>query len=113
MANRLDTSQTFTFSAGEFISSVVKLGEKGVLEGIEMPASWTTSNVTFLASRSSDGTYHDIYDADGNLVTCVVQPNSYVVLNAVVTRGVQFLKMKSISNQAGAREVVAAITTST
>jgi hypothetical protein len=39
---------------------------------LEMPAAWTTANLTFKAARATGGTFYDLYDDAGNEVTVTV-----------------------------------------
>ena len=44
--------RTFTIPAGSSLSEVQKLNDSEIVMAVEMPASWTTANVTFLAGTT-------------------------------------------------------------
>lgn len=94
MTNKLDITQAATFEDGQFVSSVLILGDSGTLEGLETPVPFRTTDITFHASIDNT-TFKIVQDANGAVVTlCDVTPNCYRPLNSTVTKGIKFLKLE-------------------
>jgi hypothetical protein len=102
---RLDITQTATILEGQSESTAINSGMSGILEGMTMPSTWTTGNITFKVSLEEDGDYLDMYDADGNPVIVYPQANTFITLNGLVTRGMRYVKLISTSNQGSDREI--------
>lgn len=102
---RLDISQTAQFGAGTNKSTIVDLGQSGILEAIHMPDAWTDSNLTLRVSLESNGTYRQVYDADGNKVTIQATPMIFISLNGLVTKGMRYIQFESDLVQAAARTI--------
>jgi predicted RecA/RadA family phage recombinase len=80
---------------------------------IHMPASWTTGNLTLLASSSLEGTYNDVYDDAGSEVTIVAAASRCIVVDllALAMGPLRFIKLRSGTSgtpvqQAGARTLI-------
>lgn len=61
-------TKTVTISSGTSLSGEVDLGPYELV-AIHMPAGWDAADLTFQAADSPGGTFHDLYDDDGNEVT--------------------------------------------
>jgi hypothetical protein len=98
------TKVTATIASSASLSGAVDLQQAssgllqaGVLVGIELPASWTTANLTFQGSH--DGVdYADVYDEFGIELTTVVGALSAarrVVLDPARFAGLRYIKVRS------------------
>jgi hypothetical protein len=101
----LDVSQTADFGAGTDKSTIVNLGKLGILEAISTPAVWNTANVNLRVSLTETGTFLPVYDADGNRVEIVLEPNRFISLNGLVTKGIRYVQLESTSLQNAARSI--------
>lgn len=94
---------------GQSLSAAVPLGSAIVI-GIEIPAAWTTANLTFQAS-ADDTTYLDVYDSAGTELTVTVGGVSrHIALDQTLFVGFSSIKVRSGTTgtpvaQGGARTV--------
>lgn len=66
----------------------------GDIVRITVPQEFTESNLTF--QSSSDGNmYNDLYDAEGNEITMVAQPDTTIIVAAEWTKSLGFIKIRS------------------
>lgn len=103
--------QSFTILNGTNIStSYIDLGGK-VLVALNIPSGYTAGNITFQSCDTANGTYQDVYDANGNLVTLNVSSGGRIVcltgtaLQAIAS--LQYIKIKTASNVTADRTIVA------
>jgi hypothetical protein len=86
------------------VSSAVDLGGY-VLSGLILPATFTSTAITFQMGNETQGTYFDIYDSTNTqLSMTVTQGRSYLFQPSDFV-GVRYLKIKSGSAEGGARTV--------
>lgn len=93
------------------ISAEIDLGKGGKLQGIYMPAAWTTADITLQAASSSGGTFLDVYDDAGTEASISAAASRYITLYPDQFAGVRFIKIRSGTtgtpvNQAAARSLV-------
>jgi len=82
-----------TIQQGESLSDSADCSGGDIVR-ITIPQEFTDANLTFQAS--SDGNmFNDLYDKDENEITVPVKADTTVVLDAVWTRAVAFLKIRS------------------
>jgi hypothetical protein len=64
---------------------------------IQMPATWTTANLTFLASNATGGTFNDLYDDAGNEVSVTAAASRVISLDSVALKlgALRFIKVRS------------------
>lgn len=88
------TNYSVTISNGTSLSSAVDLGGT-TLFAIQIPASWTTANITFQAS--ADGvTYANLYDSTGTEVTVTAAASEFIVFSSPAPwLGIRFIKIRS------------------
>lgn len=109
-----DKRKTASIANGASLSAAVSL-ETGRLFALQMPASWTTANLTFQASH--DGTtYADMYDEEGTEVTVTAAASRVIVLEPARWLGIRCLKVRSGTsgspvNQGAAREITLLLAT--
>lgn len=83
-----------TITNGTSLSAAIDLGA-ATLFGIQLPAAWTTANLTF--QGSTDGaTYANLYDSNGSEVTVTAAASQFIVM-AVPPQwiGLRYLKIRS------------------
>lgn len=94
----LHAVKDITIAAGASLSAAIEVGE-GVLNGIQMPANWTTASMTF--QGSADGTtYSNLSsdDGDGTVteVTLGVTASGYLsALDPTIFAGLNYMKIRS------------------
>lgn len=95
---------TATIAASGDTSGAVQI--RGLhLCGIQMPAAFTGTGVSFLAS--ADGvTYQPAYDSGGTLISATVAASRYIALNPAALAGIEYLKVKSNGTEAAERALV-------
>ena len=75
-------TMTQTIANGGTTSDMVPLLD-GVMVGIQMPDTITSTTMTFKVSGTPAGDYEDLYDSEGNLVSVTVAANrSYTLTTA-------------------------------
>lgn len=98
----LVTTTNATIANGAATSTAVDLC--GVtLAGIQLPASFTGTSITFQAATSLGGTYQTIINPTGASVGATVSAGKYLTLSPSDFAGIQFLKIVSGSNEGADR----------
>lgn len=91
---------TIVIANGQTTSDFIPLYGNDLV-GLQIPASWDGGNITIMGSYANDGTYVDVYDSNGNIVTVTVGGASRIVsltgtfLQAVAN--IPFIKLKAAS----------------
>lgn len=96
------TRVSATIAASANLSGVIDLQQAsagllraGVLVGIEIPASWTTANLTFQAGYDASDV-RDVYDENGiELAVVVGGASRRIVVDPARFAGIRFLKVRS------------------
>lgn len=102
-----------TIASGASLSGAVKLAGAGI-SGLNMPATWTTANITFAASEDDDaGTFNAVYDQYGAEYTVTAAASRYIVVDPAMFVGMFAVKIRSGTsaspvNQSGDRSIVVA-----
>jgi hypothetical protein len=89
-------------SVDDDLSEALNLAGR-VLTGIHMPISWTAASLTFWAAKTADGTYRQMYDADGNAVGATVAASQYIAIDPTNFLGVRHMKIGTSVGQAADR----------
>jgi hypothetical protein len=76
--------------------------------GIQLPAAFTGTAVTFEACDTVGGTYLPVYNAGGQ-VSYTVAASRYIAIDPKDFYGIQFLKIKSGSAEAAARTLICSL----
>lgn len=98
-----------TIASGSSTSRVLDI-RSHVLFAIYTPSALTAAKFKFQSCPTSDGTFQDVYDETGTLVTVPVSASQVVQLPTAVC-GLQFLKIVSLDsagvavNEAAARDI--------
>lgn len=105
-------SLAVAIASGESLSAAIDLDE-GRLALIQMPASWTTANLTFQGSVDGSN-FFDLYDDEGNEVTVTAAASRTIRLPLADWLALRHVKIRSGTtgtpvNQGGARELVAGL----
>lgn len=95
-----------TIASGQTTSSVIDMEGKKLV-GIEVPATFTGTTVSFTQCRSATGTFLPVYDDDGNVYTVVATDGAYVRVDPIVFCGPAYVKIVSASAEGGTRTVTA------
>lgn len=85
---------------GQNISESINL-EGRTLTAIDVPTGYVSGNITIMASQAENGTYKDLYDSFGSIVTVTVADGRIIGLSGSHLQAVacvQFIKLKSASN---------------
>jgi|SRR5271166_4565002 len=88
-------------ASGQQISAAFATGGMELV-GVFIPAAFTGTTITFLASTTLGGTYVPISNAAG-LVSYTVGASEYIAINPQDFYGVAFLQIKSGSAEGAAR----------
>jgi len=70
--------------------------------GIQMPAAFSGTSLTFLAATQSGGPFQPIYNSSG-LVTYAVAGGEYIAINPQDFYGVLYLQIKSSASEGATR----------
>jgi|SRR5882757_10712358 len=76
--------------------------------GIQLPASFTGTALTFTAATAVDGTYQAVYNKSG-LVSYTVAAGRYQAIDPLDFHGVQFMKIVSNGTEAAARTLICSL----
>lgn len=84
---------TATISNGQAITASIDLRDQPLL-AIQMPASWTTANLTF--QGSNDGTnFFDVYNLEGDEYKVTAAASRYIVLSPFEFQWARYIKIRS------------------
>jgi hypothetical protein len=95
---------TATIASGQTTSAEVDLGGTEIV-GLQLPASFTGSSITFQVATASGGTYQDMKDGAGNSVSKTVSQGQYIAIDPALFRGIRFVKLVSGSSEGAARAI--------
>lgn len=97
-------SVSATIANGQQSSSVVKTAGTCPV-GIQIPAAFTGTSITFEVCDTLGGTYLPLYNSAGQ-VSYTVAVSRYVAIDPKDFQGVAFFKVKSGSAEGGARSLI-------
>jgi|SRR5665213_235393 len=97
-------AQSVTIADGEQISETISTGGFELC-GINLPAAFTGTALTFLVCSTVDGTFLPLYNTSG-LVSYTVAQGRYIAINPADFHGVAFLQIQSGSAEGAARTLV-------
>lgn len=99
-------SATILIANGAQESAVISCGGMSLV-GIILPAAFTGTALTFLASDAVDGTYVPVrVTTSGTALSYTVAQGTYVAIDPKDFYGVQFLKIRSGSAEAAQRTLI-------
>lgn len=88
----ISDAKPVTIASGQTTSDAFALGN-GVLAGIDIPAEFDGSQITFTASATLTGTYKTLVDKDGNPITIACTASTYVLVDPSDFIGARFIKV--------------------
>lgn len=90
------TTITATIAISTSLSAVVDLEGYHYL-AIQMPAEWTTADLTFQASSTSGGTFADVYDDAGLEISAKAAASRVIGIDLAVVKlaALRYLKIRS------------------
>lgn len=95
---------TATIANGQTTSSAIDLSGT-TLVGIQLPASFTGTSLTFQAATTAGGTYQTVIDGSGTTISRAISQGRYLTLNPIDFAGIQFLKVVSSASEGGQRNL--------
>lgn len=99
-----NAAQAVSIASSAQTSSPIATGGM-CLVGLILPAAFTGTAITFQVSSAIDGTFQDLYDSSGALVSMTVAQGRAYAVDPSNFQGVSFLKIKSGTAEAAARTV--------
>lgn len=98
------STTTATIASSTTTSSAIDLGGT-TLAGIQLPASFTGTSITFQAATTLGGTYQTVITSGGSTVSVAVTAGRFVTLSPSDFAGIQFLKLVSSASEAATRTI--------
>ena len=95
--------KTVTIPSSGTLSDAFDTGG-GKISAIIRPATIDGTNLSFQASETSDGTYNDVENAFGNVMTIAKGSSPVIQLSPDDFRGFRYFKLKSDTTETAARE---------
>lgn len=93
-----------TFAAGANTSSVLTCGGASPT-GIFIPSTFTASNITFLVSKTPNGTFYPLTNFDGSAFAVAVTASTFVPLLPAMFNSLLYVQLQTSSNQVSATYV--------
>jgi hypothetical protein len=105
---RFNPNLSTVITSGQKLSGIIQLGGFELC-GLFIPAAFTSTAITFLASQ--DGiNFFPVYNTyAGTPLSYVVTPGSYLSIAPVDFDGINYLKIQTGSNEAANRTLYAAL----
>lgn len=104
-------TKTVTIASGATDSEAIRV-DNYVVAGLLMPAAFTGTAITFLASDKKDGTFRAVYDSDGVQVSAAVAISQAVGLSSGEADAMApwaYIKLVSNAAEAADREIGVAL----
>lgn len=95
---------TAVIPSGQTTSGTIPT-EGSSLCGIQIPASFTGTSLTFLAATLVGGPYQPVYNKSGQ-VSYTVAAGQFIAIDPVDFYGVVFLQIESNATEAGSRSLI-------
>jgi hypothetical protein len=95
---------TITVATSTTVSAAVDL-HGCALVGIQLPATFTGTALTFQAATTLTGTYQAVYGTGGSAVSYTVAQGRFIALDPATLRGIRFLKVVSGSAEGANRDI--------
>jgi len=96
---------TATIASGQQVSSKINLGGFSLV-GIILPAAFTGTSLTFLASVDNTNFFPIYTTTSGTQLSYTVAQGHYVAINPQDFYGVQYLEIQSGSSEAATRTLI-------
>lgn len=99
-------SNTATIANGQSLSGSVYLGDQSLV-GIQMPAAFTGTALTFQAAQGDGSSFSNVHNATGTEIQVTVAANRYVIIDPALLAGALYLKIRSGTSAAPTAEAAA------
>jgi hypothetical protein len=97
-----------TIANGQQISSTIKLGGFSLV-GVFLPAAFTGTALTFLASHDGTNFFSVVTSTSGTALSYTVAQGTYAAIDPKDFQGIEYLQIKSGSSEAAARTLTLAV----
>ena len=97
-----------SIASGQKLSNIITLGGF-VLCGLFIPAAFSSSTITFLASQDGENFFPVYNTYAGTLLSYDVTEGSFLAINPVDFQGINYLQIQTGTNEAAARALYAAL----
>ena len=101
--------QNLTMASGARVTEAIRIGD-AVLVGFSTPAALTNTSFTFKVCTTKDGTFLDLYDSAGNIVSITVTTSRAYTLTANEADAIApwgYLQFYgAVQNEAAARTII-------
>lgn len=98
----LRAQTTAVIANGTTTTPEIDLGGTEIV-GIQMPAAFTGTTVTFLAATATGGTYQAVTDGTGSNISKTVAASKYIAIDPTLFRGIRYVEIVSGASEGGAR----------
>lgn len=95
---------TAIIPSGQTTTETIPTGGSSLC-GIQLPATFSGTSLTFLAATQFDGPFQPIYNSTGQVTYTVVQ-GEYIAINPQDFYGVFYLQIKSNASEGAARSLI-------
>lgn len=96
-----------TISSGQALSSLISTTGLSLC-GIQIPATFTGTAITFQAATIAAGPYQPVYNSAG-LVSYTVAAGRYLAIDPKDFYGILFLKVQSNATEAASRTLISSL----
>jgi hypothetical protein len=76
------------------------------LVGIQLPAAFTGTSISFTVATTLSGTYQGVIDGSGTALSKTIAAGKYLMLDPSEFAGIQFLKIVSSATEAAQRDLI-------
>jgi hypothetical protein len=106
---------TATIANNASLSNAVPTGGQPIV-GIQMPAAWTTADLTFQAACDAAANVANVYDSEAAELTVQADASEFVIVDPTYFAGAAFVKVRSGTaasavNQGAERKITLALRT--
>lgn len=98
------TAATIDTAVSATVSDVIDCIKRGPPGGLQMPAAFTGTAITFQVATTEEGTYQ-AFHKDGSAVSVTVANSLYIWLDPSIFYCVKYMKLVSGSTEAANREI--------
>ncbi len=93
-----------TIPASGTTTAAIDLGGTSLV-GIQLPASFTGTGLSFQVATTLSGTYQGVIDGSGTTLLKTIAAGKYLMLDPSEFAGIQFLKIVSNATEAAQRDL--------
>lgn len=100
----VNTTLVSSIAVSTTTSGAIDLGGTTLL-GVQLPAAFTGTSISFQAATSFGGTYQTVIDGSGSTLSKTVSQGKYLLLDPSEFAGLQFIKIVSSATEAAQRDL--------